>query len=144
MRTYQCFLDVNQAAIDHYGYSREEFLSMTLREIRPVEDLEKYEKFQSDRRKCSTLLRTAARHLKKSGEIIFVDLSVQSIDFNGKKAGVVVAVDVTEKRKAEKALNESIERFNIVLEATSDVIYDWNVHANALTWNNMPEQNIWS
>ncbi|MEJ5962679.1 PAS domain-containing protein [Pedobacter immunditicola] len=129
------FLDVNKAAIENYGYSREEFLSMTLREIRPAEDVGKFEEMLQERLNESSLYRTTARHLKKSGELIYVDISVNTILFGSKKAGLVVAVDVTERLEAESATKISNERFNIVTKATSDVIYDWNTVNDSLTWN---------
>ena len=131
------FLNVNQAAIDHYGYSREEFLAMTAQEIRPLEDVEEFNQIHRDKYKYDNRFKCLTRHKKKSGEIIFVEVSVQPIIFNSKKANVVVVVDVTEKLKAEQGLTESIERLNIVLKATSDVIYDWQMATNGLTWNNI-------
>ncbi len=68
IETFQ-FLEVNQAAVNHYGYSREEFLSMTIRDIRPVEDIDALTNILklADRTYNST---EPIRHKKKNGEII--------------------------------------------------------------------------
>ncbi len=97
------FQEVNQAAVNHYGYSREEFLSMTLKDIRPVEDiptlLEDIENTRSE-------LNTAGewRHIKRNGEIIDVEITSHSLSFNDRKARHILINDVTERKRAEKEL----------------------------------------
>src|SRR5437764_14776302 len=60
------FLAVNQAAVEHYGYSREEFLSMTAEQLRPPEDIAQLLKdFQDPSR---SYLHRGARHIQKNGE----------------------------------------------------------------------------
>jgi len=129
------FLDVNQAAIDHYGYSREEFLSMTIKDIRPPDEVKILEKRLQCDANLSSFYWNATKLLKKSGELIYVDISVKSILFGAKRARLVVAMDVTERQAAEDALKVSSERFNFVSKATSDAVYDWNIINNSLTWN---------
>ncbi|MEI7677419.1 MAG: PAS domain S-box protein, partial [Bacteroidales bacterium] len=99
------FLEVNEAAILNYGYTREEFLSMTIKDIRPTEDMpllleklkpENYTDIDSD----------ILRHLKKNGEIIYVQISAHFIDFEGRKARHIVAHDITQERSWEKALHQ--------------------------------------
>jgi len=79
------FLEVNQAAINHYGYSREEFLTMTIKDIRPVEDIRKLEDHIA---LTSSIINRAgtSRHLKKDGQIIFVEITSQTVYFNGRNA----------------------------------------------------------
>jgi PAS domain S-box-containing protein/putative nucleotidyltransferase with HDIG domain len=99
------FLEVNDAAVAHYGYSRPEFLSMTIKDIRPPEELPVLlallEQAPERLRKFPT------RHIKKDGSIIDVDITTQRIQFDGHSATTAVSIDVTERRRAEAALRDS-------------------------------------
>jgi PAS domain S-box-containing protein len=92
------YLDVNAAAIDHYGYSRQDFLSMTILEIRPDEDIPLVQQtIEEQQEKQSVKLQGIFRHRKKNGEIIQVDIQSSQINYKGVKAKVVLANDVTER-----------------------------------------------
>lgn len=98
-----CFLAVNNAAICHYGYSREEFLAMTIKEIRPFEDipafLDSISKFTDGFDMAGIW-----RHRKKDGSIIYVEISSHTMTFAGRRAEVVLANDVTERRWMEEKI----------------------------------------
>lgn len=114
------FLKVNEAAILHYGYSPEEFLSMTALEIRPGEEKEKFLKL--DRSAQSEPHRTGIwKHLKKSGEVIHVEVHASDITFNGAHARLVLANDVTEKIYAEEKLRRSENLFRSLIEKSTDM-----------------------
>jgi len=94
------FLAVNQAAIDHYGYSREEFLSMTAEQLRPPEDIAQLLKgFQDQSR---SYMQRGARHRRKSGEQIHVEIVSFNLEFDGMPARLAVITDVTERMKSEE------------------------------------------
>lgn len=106
------FLDVNEAAISNYGYSREEFLKMTLKDIRPAEDVPL---LLDDVQHTTRSLNNAGiwRHKTKSGDIIFVEIISHRIIFSNKEARLVVANIVTDRVKAEqivKTLGKAIEQ----------------------------------
>ncbi|MEO6684530.1 MAG: PAS domain S-box protein [Dyadobacter sp.] len=110
------FLNVNDAAIRHYGYSLEEFLDMTIRDIRPVEELPKLEETLYLTRKKSTLhYNGISRHRKKNGEIIQAEIQSNGIFINGRKARVVLINDITERLR----YIEAIERQNQKLQEIS-------------------------
>ncbi len=97
LETYY-FLDVNAAAVTHYGYTREEFLSMTILDIRPPEEIPKLEEAVALSRRYNKLFfKGTFKHRKKSGEIINVDIQSNIIQFHGRKAELVLANDITEK-----------------------------------------------
>jgi PAS domain S-box-containing protein len=97
------FMDVNEAAIYHYGYSREEFLSMTALDIRPDDERDRF--FHIDRNNQFTTTPSVWRHIKKDGTVIYVEVSAHAIDIDGKKARIVLSNDVTERRKMEDEIN---------------------------------------
>jgi diguanylate cyclase (GGDEF)-like protein/PAS domain S-box-containing protein len=95
-------LEVNEAAVIHYGYAREEFLSMTLRDLRPTEDPGAILKENSGAN--STKLTGPWRHRRKDGSYIQVDMASHFIDFNGRKCSFVLVQDVTERQQLHEQL----------------------------------------
>lgn len=102
------FIDVNEAAIIHYGYSREEFLTMTTLDIRPQDEKER---FLSLDRTAAYGMRNAGlwKHLKKDGSIIQVEVNSHEMNIGPLKARLVLSVDITEKKKAEERLELALE-----------------------------------
>ena len=99
------FLEVNDMAIRSYGYSREEFLSMTILDIRPEEDKDRLMKDVEDVRSNPGSYRDSQwRHIKKNGDIIDVDVTAYPIDFEGHRARMVVVNDITDRRLYERQL----------------------------------------
>ena len=97
------FVEVNEAALLHYGYSRDEFLSMTIAQIRPPEDVAKLDEYLSARRE--DLEESGSwRHLTKDGQLIDVDIASHRLVFNGRGCVLVMAQDVSERRRLEDQL----------------------------------------
>ena len=115
------FLDVNDAAILLYGYSREEFLHMTIRDIRPKEDIEP---LLEDIKKIQAGLTDSQQghwhHLKKNGQVITVETNSHTIAFNNRQARMVVANDVTERINAEQKTIQSETNLRTIFENTSE------------------------
>lgn len=109
------FLAVNEAAIEHYGYSRDEFLSMTIKDIRSSEDVAALLRKVSLPR---TKLDQAGvwRHVKKNGVVIDVEVTAYPLNFAGRPAVLILANDATERKRAEESLRESEERLARVIE----------------------------
>ena len=124
--TYE-FLNVNQAAITNYGYSKEEFLSMTLLDIKPEgEVISAKNVIQETRHAKNITLQGEHRHVKKNGDIIFVEVTGSSLEFEGRYVRIALARDVTEKRREEERLKllESVITHSteavVILEAEPD------------------------
>ena len=100
------FLDVNEASTAKYGYSREEFLNMTIVDIRPPEDLGRLMENLAQPRQ--PLERSEGwRHRLKDGTVIDVEITSHTIEIDGHESALVVAQDVTERKHAEEALRRS-------------------------------------
>lgn len=104
------FLEVNDAAIHHYGYSKAEFNHMTLKDIRPAEELAAFLQQRELTKKAQTLI-GEWRHIKKNGEVIIVEINSHPLIFNGKNARHVLINDITGRRLTEEKLKKSEERF---------------------------------
>jgi PAS domain S-box-containing protein len=100
------FLEVNEAAIEHYGYSRDAFLHMKITDIRPPEELERLTKhLQQDR--PSKQSSTGWKHRTQDGRIIEVETSSHTLGYDGHQAVLVVARDVTARTRLEMDLRHA-------------------------------------
>ena len=111
------FLAVNEAAIAHYGYSRDEFLRMTIQDITlPGRNPASSETLPRPAiRHDQTVIRS---HRKKDGSIIDVELTSHWLNFGGRPARQVMANDVTERQRVDSVR----ERLLAILEATTDLV----------------------
>ncbi|HXI39128.1 MAG TPA: response regulator [Bryobacteraceae bacterium] len=103
----RAFLEVNEAAVNQYGYSREEFREMTIDEIRPVEELPRLAEAQKttlSRQDENPLNVGTWKHYKKDGTLIDVSITTSPITFHQKDACLVLSNDITQNLKAQEAL----------------------------------------
>lgn len=133
------FLDVNQAAVNSYGYSREEFLSMPITEIRPATDVDRL-LTEIQKGEESTKFDRLWRHRKKDGTVFDVEINFFPILFNDRQATIVTAQDVTARRKIEMALRDSEERYRKIYENASDAIYTHDLEGNFTSVNEAIEK----
>ncbi len=135
------FLAANESAVNHYGYSKDEFLRMTIRDIRPEEDIPA----------LNHILETQLpgmnkfgvwRHRKKDGELIDVEITTHKISFNGKPSRIVLANDVTDKVRAERSLRQSEEKYREIVENANEGILLVNSDADVTFINNKLAQII--
>jgi PAS domain S-box-containing protein len=116
------FLAVNDAAVSHYGYTREEFLNMTIREIRPAEEQVQLE--ENLRTQVASHQRSGPWiHQIKDGTVIYVEIISHDIAFLGQAARLVLANDVTERKRAEQELLDSEERFRELADNIEEVFW---------------------
>jgi PAS domain S-box-containing protein len=101
-----CFLAVNDAALEHYGYTRDEFMKLKVTEIRPPSEVARFLKANTIRAQS---IRNAGiwKHMKKNGQQIDVEILAESIQYDGKNAKLVLINDITDKLKADRQLQKS-------------------------------------
>ena len=116
------FLEVNESAVKVYGYSVAEFLEMRITEIRPPEDIQA---LMEDLEKPRDSLQSSGpwRHRLKDGTLIDVEIVSHETSIESRPAVLVVALDVTERRKAEHRLQASEERYRSLVSASSSIIW---------------------
>lgn len=136
------FLAVNDLAINKYGYSREEFLTMTLADIRPESEWERLYNNLAEPRK-TVQISADWKHKLKDGSIIDVEITSHLINLEGQNAALVIALDITEKKKAQKALIESEERFRQIAETIEDVFWMSDVTMNRIFYISPAFQTVW-
>lgn len=138
MWIYECgtlrFLAVNQAAIEKYGFSRKEFLSLTITDIR---DPEEEEKVVENRRlhQDGAHYRGIWKHSRKDGTGFYAELYGHDQRYLGRKARVIMAVDVDEKIKESLEAKEMGIRYELLAKATKDAIFDWDAVNDYVIWN---------
>jgi len=109
------FLAVNEAAVAHYGYSREQFMAMKVLDIRPVEERERFaqlERMDGGYHDGEQI----RRHQKSDGTEIDVAIYSRPLSYGGYIAGLVAAIDVTERKRAEDELRRTQTFFNTIVE----------------------------
>jgi PAS domain S-box-containing protein len=128
------FLAVNDAAIDKYGYSRDEFLAMTIADINPEEDRPALEA----RVASITVGRDESgvwRHRVKSGDIIHVEITGHTIDLDGSNKRLVAARDVTERVVSERALAQAKRMLEIAGNSAKFGAWRYDVATAHLEWS---------
>ncbi len=98
------FLEVNQAAVQQYGYSREDFLSMTILDIRPREGWEEIRTAIAQARAGESQDGKVRLHQRKDGTVFEVRAHLAALDFDGRTACLVLAEDVSERIAYEREL----------------------------------------
>ncbi|HKE49821.1 MAG TPA: PAS domain S-box protein [Rhodanobacteraceae bacterium] len=128
------FLAVNEAAIAEYGYSREEFLRMSLLDLQPPEEAKKLIA-QVEAANAAGSLSTEWRHRRKDGSVFDVEINSQSIDFRGRPARVVLARDITVRKRAIRALEISEGRFRKLFQHSLGLICTHDLKGELISVN---------
>ena len=108
-------LEVNDAAINLYGYPRSEFLTLTIRDIRPKEDIPGLQNVLNSTKELYNKV-GLHRHIKKNGEVIYVEITFHFIEYNERKARHVLINNVTDNINAEIEQRKSEEKFRLLFE----------------------------
>ena len=116
------FLEVNETAVRSYGWSREEFLAMTIRDIRPPSEQGRLDELLASTEGTQRHTATSV-HRTKNGRILNVELSSYPLEFLGRPARMSLVYDVTERESAVLALALSEQKYRSVIEQLQDVFF---------------------
>ncbi len=125
------FLAVNEAAIQHYGYSREEFLQMTVKEVRLAEDVQAALRFGTEmlekhKHALGPIPEGTWRHKKKDGTLIWVEACASRFTIEGKPAVLVLIIDITERKQAEETVRQSQKNYQNLVDSIEGIVYETN------------------
>ncbi|MBU1821910.1 MAG: response regulator [Bacteroidetes bacterium] len=106
------FVDVNEAAVNHYGYTFEEFMAMNVAELTKVAGTEREDFLPCPKSSGSDSCLPVGpiRHRKKNGQVIYVELQTNSFSFGNKESVIVLAVDITERLHYIQAIQQQNQR----------------------------------
>jgi diguanylate cyclase (GGDEF)-like protein/PAS domain S-box-containing protein len=128
------FLAVNEAMVREYGYSRDELLRMTLLDIQPPEEAQKLIP-AIEAGKATGLVGYEWRHRRKDGSIFDVEVNAQGINFRGRQARIVLARDITVRKRAIRALEISEGRFRKLFQHSLGLICTHDLEGNLVSIN---------
>ncbi len=131
------FLDVNDAAIEKYGYYKEEFLVMTIKDIRPAEDLDQLQQ-AVDEINSTLKHHNIWRHRKKDGTIFPVEIISNVFDVNGKKAAIVLAKDISDIDAVQKEILNTRNQLQSLINTVDGIV--WEVDAETFTFTFVSHQ----
>lgn len=120
--------EVNSAALDFYGFSKEELLSMTLDDIR-VPDAKR---IIPSLRRLNRLQNYFVKHCKKNGDIVDMEIISHDILYLDKPARLSLCIDITEKLKNEEAIKERDERLDLAMQASGISVWSWDADKSFL------------
>ena len=129
------FLEVNEAAVEKYGYTRDEFLGLTLKDIRPQQDAARVIASVDQRHEKSYSFSGVWKHLKKGGEPLYAEISSHLIELEEKRAVLVLANDITGKHIAAEQLRQNEARLKQAQIFAKMGHWEVNFAANTSTWS---------
>jgi PAS domain S-box-containing protein len=128
-------VDVNEAAIKHYGYSHAEFISMNARDLRPEDDIEIFEKQIMPSERSGVHYSGKWRHRKKDGTIVIAEIASHDVNLNNQAKRIILANDITEREKALAELSKSEARLSEAQSVAKLGNWETDLKTFEVTWS---------
>jgi len=126
-------IEANEQALAVYGWSREELLGMPVRDLRAAEATSDFTHV-SQSVTAGTGATFETEHRRKDGSTLPVEVSARMVEGDGQKQVLSIIRDITERRRAEAELRASEERYRLIAENTSDVIWLYDFAQDGFTY----------
>jgi len=136
------FVAVNDAAIEHYGYSKSEFLGMTLTDIRPPHEIEAFLSGITTDARGQLVQKGIRTHRKKSGEDILVYITTAALQFQNRDCKLALINDITSRERARADLVEWMNRYEAAIKASGQILYDWDLGTGKVTYHGNAEAKL--
>ncbi len=117
------FLEVNEAAIELYGFSRDEFLRMTILDIRTPQEAQRLRDLLPNLPRSGFFQSGVWEHRARDGRQIHVEIASSHMDHQGRHAVIVAAHDILERMRAEAALEETERRFRQIADSLPGILW---------------------
>ena len=127
-------LYTNEAASTMLGYTKEEFLRMTVHDLNPDFPAAVWPGWWEEVRE-KKVVSLETNHLTKDGRLIPIDIRVSFLAHGGQEFHCAFVRDISERKRTDEALRESQERFELAVNATNDGIWDWDILTGEQFWS---------
>ncbi len=127
-------LDVNEAASLMLGYSKEELCAMTVHDLNPDFQADRWPEFWAKTQQCGTMVLETV-HRAKNGRLIPVEVSVNYLFYEGKEYHCAFVRDITERKRGAEEIAQLADRLELATRAAQIGVWDWNILRNELVWD---------
>jgi PAS domain S-box-containing protein len=127
-------LYTNEAASTMLGYTKEEFLRMTVHDLNPDFPAEVWPGWWEEVRE-KKVVSLETNHLTRDGRLVPIDIRVVFLAYGGQEFHCAYVRDITARKHVDQALHESQTRFELAVSATYDGIWDWNILTGEQYWS---------
>jgi len=128
------FFEVNQAMINHYGYSKEEFLEMMITDIYTSIALPRLHQINQNLINTEQYVEET-QHYKKDGSVIDVEMTMSAFLVAGQQLNLMIIKDITRQKQSEEELKIVNNRLSLALKSGGIGCWDWNIPLNKLVWD---------
>jgi PAS domain S-box-containing protein len=136
------FLAVNEVALKQYGYSSEEFFKITTKDICPENDVSAF--INTINALSSGVKRIAIeRHKTRDNKNIIVEINSHELIFQGKKARLVLARDITLEKQSQEALAASEAKFRQIAESIDEIFWMRDTNDEKVLYVNPAYERVW-
>ncbi|HSL06283.1 MAG TPA: PAS domain S-box protein, partial [Nitrospiraceae bacterium] len=127
-------LEVNEAASLMLGYSRDELRAMTVHELNPDFQADRWPGFWAETQRRGTLVFETA-HRAKNGRLIPIEVSVNYLFYEGKEYHCAFVRDITERKRGAEEIAQLAKRLELATSAAQIGVWDWNIQKDELVWD---------